>query len=102
MIQYAILTKLIAINNNEISHVKGKEFLFTINIHKCRELMESNTKLYRHSYNSLEKVLVITNNSWGIYELRRKGGKQFRIIANRVLIYMGHSTGDLQLKHFFT
>ena len=33
IIQYAIFTKSIAINNNEIFHVKGKIFLSTINIH---------------------------------------------------------------------
>ena len=40
IIQYAIFTKLIAINDTEVLHVKGKEFLSTMTIHRCWELVE--------------------------------------------------------------
>ena len=40
IVQYAIFMKLIAINGNEIFHVKGKEFFSTINIYSRWELVE--------------------------------------------------------------
>ena len=40
IIQYAIFTTLIAINDNDIFHVKDEEFLSTINIQRRREMVE--------------------------------------------------------------
>ena len=40
IIQYALFMKLTAITDNEIFHVKGKEFLSIINIYRRRELVE--------------------------------------------------------------
>ena len=40
IIQYAIFTKLITINDNEIFLAKGKKILSTINVHVRWELVE--------------------------------------------------------------